>query len=184
WGTLIQYVVNPHQSREYCVQAGDLDLNFFWRLSAEEGLISIFEHSESSHAVVQADKISQFGSLEGEPVLYVANRGGMEQQPCLRHFAYREQVRTSKQVQRDYTFTHPRYNHEHTMFPQDMGNQSNDYERYDYPGRYKHDNTGKPFTQTKVDALFGDARVAEVEGDDARLQPGIAFELTGHARED
>ncbi|ATP50053.1 type VI secretion system tip protein VgrG [Pseudomonas putida] len=184
WGTLIQYVVNPHQSREYCVQAGDLDLNFFWRLSAEEGLISIFEHSESSHAVVQADKISQFGSLEGEPVLYVANRGGMEQQPCLRHFAYREQVRTSSQVQRDYTFTHPRYNHEHTMFPQDMGNQSNDYERYDYPGRYKHDNAGKPFTQTKVNALFGDARVAQVEGDDARLQPGIAFQLTGHARED
>lgn len=22
WGTLIQYLVNPHQSREYCVQAG------------------------------------------------------------------------------------------------------------------------------------------------------------------
>ena len=184
WGTLTQYLVTPHQNREFCVQAGDLDLGFFWRLSAEEGLISIFEHSESSHAVVQADKISQFGSLEGEPVLYVANRGGMEQQPCLRHFAYREQVRTSKQVQRDYTFTHPRYNHEHTMFPQDMGNQSNDYERYDYPGRYKHDNAGKPFTQTKVNALFGDARVAEVEGDDARLQPGVAFQLTGHARED
>ncbi|ATP49758.1 type VI secretion system tip protein VgrG [Pseudomonas putida] len=184
WGTLIQYVVNPHQSREFCVQAGDPDLGFFWRLSAEEGLICTFEHSAANHVVIQTDHISNFGSLEGEPVLYVANRGGMEQQPCLRHFAYREQVRTSKQVQRDYTFTHPRYNHEHTMFPQDMGNQSNDYERYDYPGRYKHDNAGKPFTQTKVNALFGDARVAQVEGDDARLQPGIAFQLTGHARED
>ncbi|MBK4997721.1 type VI secretion system tip protein VgrG, partial [Pseudomonas sp. S37] len=79
--------------------------------SAEEGLISIFEHSEAGHGVVQADRINQFGSLEGEPVLYVANRGGMEQQPCLHRFAYREQVRTSVQVQRDYTFTHPRYNH-------------------------------------------------------------------------
>ncbi|MBK4997707.1 type VI secretion system tip protein VgrG, partial [Pseudomonas sp. S37] len=87
-------------------------------------------------------------------------------------------------MQRDYTFTHPRYNHEHTMYAKDMGNQGNDYERYHYPGRYKHDNAGKPFTQTRADALFGDARVAEVTGDDARLQPGIAFQLTGHARED
>ena len=184
WGALTQHVANPHQNREFCVQAGDLDLDFFWRLSAEEGLISIFEHSEGSHGVVQVDQISQFGSLQGDPVLYVANPGGAQQQPCLRRFTYREQVRTSTQVQRDYSFTHPRYNHEHAMFPQDMGSQSHDYARYDYPGRYKHDNAGKPFTQTKADALFGDARVAEVEGDDARLQPGIAFQLTGHARDD
>lgn len=184
WGTLTQHVANPHQNREFCVQPGDLDLDFFWRLSAEEGLISIFEHSEGSHGVVQVDQISQFGSLQGDPVLYVANPGGAQQQPCLRRFAYREQVRTSTQVQRDYSFAHPRYNHEHAMFPQDMGSQRHDYERYDYPGRYKHDNAGKPFTQTKVNALFGDARVAEVEGDDARLQPGIAFQLTGHARDD
>ncbi|MEE1905337.1 type VI secretion system tip protein TssI/VgrG, partial [Pseudomonas inefficax] len=69
-------------------------------------------------------------------------------------------------------------------YPRDMGNQGNEYERYDYPGRYKHDNAGKPFTQTRVNALFGDARVAQVKGDDARLQPGIAFQLAGHARED
>ncbi|WP_249353023.1 type VI secretion system tip protein VgrG [Pseudomonas asiatica] len=184
WGALTQHLVNPHQTREFCVQAGDLDLNFFWRLSAEEGLISVFEHSQGSHGVIQADQISQFGSLEGDPVLYVANRGGTARQPCLHDFRYREQVRTSIQVQRDYTFTHPRYNLEHTLYPRDMGNQGNEYERYDYPGRYKHDNAGKPFTQSRVNALFGDARVAQVKGDDARLQPGIAFQLAGHARED
>ncbi|MFK0314405.1 type VI secretion system Vgr family protein [Pseudomonas sp. NPDC090233] len=184
WGALTQYLGDAHQNREFCVQAGDLDLDFFWRLSAEEGLVSIFEHGEGSHGVIQVDQISQFGSLEGEPVLYLANGGGSEQQPCLHHFAYREQVRTSLQVQRDYTFTHPRYNLEHTTYPQNMGSQGNDYQRYDYPGRYKHDNVGKPFTQARLDALFGDARMAEVEGDDARLQPGIAFQLTGHARED
>ncbi|MFJ5189533.1 type VI secretion system Vgr family protein [Pseudomonas fulva] len=184
WGTLTQYVVDPHQSREFCVQAGDLDLDFFWRLSAEEGLISIFEHSEGSHTVVQADQIRQFGTLEGEPVLYVANCGGSQDQPCLQRFSYREQVRSNRQTQRDYTFTHPRYNLQQTQSPRDTGNQQNDYERYDYPGRFKHDNAGKPFTQARVNALFGDARVAEVTGDDARLQPGIAFQLTGHARED
>ncbi|MFG0411232.1 type VI secretion system Vgr family protein [Pseudomonas sp. FYR_11] len=184
WGTLKQYVVAPHQSREFCVQAGDLDLDFFWRLSAEEGLISIFEHSEGRHTVIQADQISQFGTLEGEPVMYVANRGGIAEQPCLHQFNYREQVRSNVQTQRDYTFSHPRYDLQQTQFPLAASNQQNDYERYDYPGRFKHDNAGKPFTQTKVNALFGDARVAEVAGDDARLRPGIAFQLAGHARED
>ena len=184
WGKLKQYVVAPHQSREFCVQAGELDLDFFWRLSAEEGLISIFEHSEGRHTVTQADQISQFGTLEGEPVLYVANRGGIAEQPCLHQFNYREQVRSNVQTQRDYTFSHPRYNLQQTQFPLASSNQQNDYERYDYPGRFKHDNAGKPFTRTKVNALFGDARVAEVAGDDARLQPGIAFQLAGHARED
>ena len=184
WGTLTQHLDDSHQNREFCVQAGETDLDFFWRLCAEEGLISIFEHSEGSHGLIQVDQISQLGMLEGEPVLYVANRGGTDPQPCLHQFTYREQVSTSVQVQRDYTFTHPRYNLEHTLYPKDMGNQGNDYERYNYPGRYKHDNAGKPFTQTRADALFGDARVAEVVGDDARLQPGIAFQLEGHARED
>ena len=42
----------------------------------------------------------------------------------------------------------------------------------------------KPFTQTRLNALRSDARIAEVEGDDARLQPGKSFDLTDHPRED
>ncbi|MBC3435922.1 type VI secretion system tip protein VgrG [Pseudomonas sp. BW16M2] len=184
WGSLAQRLAHPHAHREFCVQAGDLDLDFFWRLSAEEGLVSIFEHAPGGHRVVQVDRVNGFGRLEGEPVLFVANEGGQAAQPCLRQFSYSEQVRSSCQVQRDYTFTHPRYNLEQTQRVPDTGNQGNDYERYDYPGRYKHDTRGRPFTQVRVDALFSDARVAEVEGDDARLQPGIAFQMSGHARED
>ncbi|MGE8672119.1 MAG: type VI secretion system Vgr family protein, partial [Achromobacter kerstersii] len=58
------------------------------------------------------------------------------------------------------------------------------YERYDYPGRYKRDEAGKPFTQSRLLGLRRDARMAQVEGDDARLIPGVAFDLTGHRRDD
>ncbi|HHJ1300654.1 TPA: contractile injection system protein, VgrG/Pvc8 family, partial [Pseudomonas sp. H2] len=43
---------------------------------------------------------------------------------------------------------------------------------------------GKPFTENRITALRHDVRVAEVEGDDVRLQPGLSFTLTGHPRDD
>ncbi|MDF3134384.1 type VI secretion system Vgr family protein, partial [Pseudomonas extremaustralis] len=54
----------------------------------------------------------------------------------------------------------------------------------DYPGRYKRDIAGKPFTQTRLAALRNDAKLAQLEGDDERLQPGLAFDLSDHPRED
>ncbi|MFJ7883056.1 type VI secretion system Vgr family protein, partial [Pseudomonas sp. NPDC096917] len=95
-----------------------------------------------------------------------------------------EQVRTARQVQRDYTFTHPRYDQEHIATGTQLEHQGRHYERFDYPGRYKRDIAGKPFTQTRLNALRSDARIAVVEGDDARLQPGKSFDLADHPRED
>ena len=110
--------------------------------------------------------------------------GGDSLEPALTRFHYTEQVRTARQVQRDYTFTHPRYDQEHIATGTQLEHQGRHYERFDYPGRYKRDIAGKPFTQTRLNALRSDARIAEVEGDDARLQPGKSFDLTDHPRED
>lgn len=184
WGACTQHLTETHQPREYCVQAGDLDWDFYRRLAAEEGLLSIFQHSEGGHQLIQADHIASFGVIEGEPLVYEANPGGDQAQPALHSFTYREQVRSAQQTQRDYSFTHPRYNLEQHEQARQLEHQSPDYERYDYPGRYKHDDAGKPFTQTRLQGLRGDARTAEVTGDDARLVPGLAFDLTGHPRED
>lgn len=184
WGACTQRFTEAHQTREFCVQAGELDLTFYQRLAAEEGLLSIFVHNEAAHQLIQADHIATFGIIQGEPVVYEPNPGGAPGQPALHSVTYREQVRTSHQTQRDYTFTHPRYNlqqHEQALH---LDHQSSGYERYDYPGRYKHDNAGKPFTHTRLLALRSDARTVEVSGDDARLVPGLAFDLIGHPRED
>ncbi len=43
---------------------------------------------------------------------------------------------------------------------------------------------GKPFTENRITALRHDVRIAEVQGNDVRLQPGLSFTLTGHPRID
>lgn len=192
-----------HPVREFCVQAGETDLDFISRLAAEEGYVYHFEHSAKGHRLVVTDRLLALGTIarsaiksddddegfEDEPtpaykVLYHPNSGGDQPQPCLRRFRYSEQVRTVRQVQRDYTFINPGYRQEHAAVASDVTHHSEDYERFDYPGRYKRDAVGKPFTQTRLAALRHDARIAEVEGDDVRLQPGLGFDLTEHPRED
>lgn len=178
-----QRLTCPHQPREYCVQVGELDLDFYQRLAAEEGLLSVFRHSASAHALIYTDRIMTLGAIEGAPVLYQPNPGGDQPQPALRRFSYREQLRSSSQTQRDYSFKHPRYDQQHSVQAQGLEHHHPRYERYDAPGRYKRDEAGLPFTQTRLKALRRDARTATVMGDDARIVPGLAFTLTGHPRE-
>ncbi|WP_085663333.1 type VI secretion system Vgr family protein [Pseudomonas sp. B5(2017)] len=196
--------MGEHQVREFCVQAGETDLDFIARLAGEEGFVYRFEHTPKQHLLVITDRLLALGPIsrsalkaddEGDDffdeddigpdqVLYRANSGGDQARPCLRRLRYSEQVRTARQVQRDYTFTNPQYRQEHRAGDSSITHQSRDYERFDYPGRYKRDAVGVPFTATRLTALRHDARIAEVEGDDVRLQPGLSFTLIEHPRKD
>lgn len=194
-----------HQVREFCVQAGETDLAFIARLAAEEGFVYRFAHSEKLHKLIITDRLQSLGLIshgaikaddedegfyeDDEPVdpntvLYQSSSGGDQPIPCLRRLNYSEQVRTARQVQRDHTFTNPAYRQEHRASGPFLEHQSSEYEYFDYPGRYKRDVVGKPFTENRITALRHDVRLAEVEGDDVRLQPGLSFTLTGHPRAD
>ncbi|WP_230944223.1 type VI secretion system Vgr family protein, partial [Burkholderia cepacia] len=179
-----QRVTNEHLAREYCVQAGDTDYDFIERILREEGFFYAFQHKADGHRLIHCDRLFIFGRQQGEPVLYNPTPGGDQPQPCLSTFAYTENVRTARQVQRDYTFKSPRFPHEYPREGFDLDHQGRGYARYDYPGRYKHESSGKAFTQDRLRGHRRDARIARVNGDDARLQPGTAFDLIGHPRED
>ncbi|MFJ7010021.1 type VI secretion system Vgr family protein [Pseudomonas putida] len=196
--------IDKHEVREFCVQAGETDLDFIARLAAEEGFVYRFEHTPKLHKLLITDRLLGLGQIsqgaikvdeedEGffeqddidpNQVLYHANSGGDQARPCLRRLRYSEQVRTARQVQRDYTFTHPAYRQEQRADGSDLKHQATTYERFDYPGRYKRGAVGAPFTATRITAWRHDARMAEVEGDDVRLQPGLSFTLIEHPRKD
>ncbi|MBH3940808.1 type VI secretion system tip protein VgrG [Pseudomonas aeruginosa] len=73
----------------------------------------------------------------------------------------------------------------HRLFGSDLAHEPRrPYERYDYPGRYKRDEAGKPFTENRLRGHRRDARIALVEGDDPRLLPGLSFDLDGHPRDE
>ncbi|NER59571.1 type VI secretion system tip protein VgrG, partial [Pseudomonas sp. MAFF212428] len=138
------------------------------------------------HRLIHTDRVLGLGQIGPDhdcAVIYAGSAGGDQALPAITRFDYTEQVRTARQVQRDYTFTHPRYNQQHEVVGRDLQRQSGTYERYDFPGRYKRDAAGKPFTQTRLLALRNDARIAVAIGDNAHLQPGLGFNLYEHPRE-
>lgn len=179
-----QFLTGEHLPREYCVQAGETDLDFVLRLAAEEGIFHRFIHTAAGSSLVLGDRLYIHGVIDGGPVRYNPTPGGDQPEPCLRRFTYGEHVRTTRQTQRDYTFTNPRYQQEHKAVGEGMAHHDMEYERYDYPGRYKRDAAGVPFTRDRLRGLRRDARLAVVEGDDPRLVPGVAFDLVGHPREE
>jgi type VI secretion system secreted protein VgrG len=170
-----------HVEREYCVQHREQDLAFFQRLAGEEGLVYFFDARNQS-GLVLTDALLAGPSLAGPnnslgTVAYQPRPGGDAAEPGLWRFAYRRQMASTRATQRDYSFKNPPYRQEHQARAKDgIG----DYENYDAPGRYKHDEAGKPFTRSRLSALRRDTTQAELEGDDARLWPGLAFALDGH----
>jgi len=193
-----------HISREYVLQPGVLDAQFLDRITAQESYVYRITSSADTHRLLFTDRVQTFGSIqtnrngtpaaarndEGDlvvdPVLYNPNPGGDRQQPALHSFVHSRRVRTAKQTQRDYTFKRPAYNLEQNAHGKNLGGQSSRYERYDYgvEAQYKQDAVGKPFTATKIQSLRNDAVTATCIGSDARLEPGVAFQLQGHTRED
>ncbi|NNB83937.1 type VI secretion system tip protein TssI/VgrG, partial [Pseudomonas aeruginosa] len=172
-----------HAPREYCVQAGDTDYHFVERIMREEGFFYGFLHNAEGHRLIHCDRLWIFGKQPGLPVEYNPIAGGDRPGPALRSFTYSENVRTARQTQRDYNFKNPLYNQQTRREGDYLDHQASSYERYDYPGRYKSE-VGESFTRDRLRGHRGDARLAIAEGDDARLVPGLSFDLTGHPRPD
>ncbi|GAA0565813.1 type VI secretion system Vgr family protein [Halomonas salifodinae] len=176
-------VTREPAEREYCVQYRESDLAFIQRLAAEEGLCFFheFENAEGgTHRLVFADDPQVLGGLG--PRTYHGRAGGTPPQRHLRKLKQVSRVAPASAVLKDYSFKQPAYSqlHEHQAAGLDEHAQRDDYEHYDYPGRYKADASGTAFTRIRLEALRRQALTAEAESDLPELAPGTRFTLEGH----
>ena len=166
--------------REYCVQYRETDLAFIERLAAEEGLFYYHTFEAGSHRLVFSNDPKMLSSL-GERT-YHSRAGGTPPTRHVRKLRQTARVASSSATLKDYTFKNPAYAqlHEHQGRDIEQHGQRADYEHYDYPGRYKRDASGKPFTRTRLEYLRREAITAHAESDLPELAPGMRFTLTDH----
>jgi len=172
------------EEREYCVQHRESDLDFVERLAAEEGWHYRYQHGsldgQEPPALIFADHHRDSPWLEAVP--YNGKAGGSTRAPCVFRFAYRERVRPASVVMKDYTFKNPAY----ALMHEQTGDQllhREDYQQYDYPGRFKQDASGRPFTEARLAALRSDASTAFGESNRPDFAPGARVPLTNHDNE-
>ncbi|EFB3204277.1 TPA: type VI secretion system tip protein VgrG [Escherichia coli] len=80
----------------------------------------------------------------------------------------------------DYTFKVPDWPGMYEQQGENLNGQLEQYEIFDYPGRYKDEQHGKDFTLYQMDSLRSDAEKATGQSNSPRLWPGTRFTLTGH----
>lgn len=151
---------SDHAARDYCVQPGESDLAFLERLNAESGLYYAFAHSPEAHTLIQGDHIYLHGLIAGETVRFHERQPGHRHESGLWSLRYLERAATGQQPSPS----------QQPMMPT-AGRPS---AAHAFPGDDAHDaiTTATP------------AITAFVKGNDARLQPGLAFDLMGHPRAD
>jgi len=170
------------EEREYCVQHRETDLAFLERLSAEEGWHYRYNHGdvngEEQPALIIADHHGDAPRLA--EAQYNAKAGGSTQQPAIFRFKYQERVRAASVAMKDYSFKNPAYALMHEHQADKLDAQREDYQHYDYPGRFKADASGQPFTESRLEALRNDATTATGKSNRPDFTVGAKTELTEH----
>ena len=168
------------QVREYCVQYRETDFDFISRLAAEVGLFYYFQHSEKSHILVFSDSTTKQPQLDA-PFPYNAVNGGAAEVPFISSFSYQHQIKPASVTLKDNSFKKPQYSFLQTSTGKQLDFQRNEnYEHFDYPGRYKDDESGIPFTQVRQEYLRRDAQVASGKSNLMQAISGSKFDLMEH----
>ncbi|HFK7261445.1 TPA: type VI secretion system tip protein TssI/VgrG, partial [Escherichia coli] len=169
-----------HPAREFCVQYGESDLAFLARLWAEEGIFFFerFAADSPEQKLTLCDDVaglSQAGELPFNP----DTSAGAETE-CVSMFRYEAYVRPSSVQSQDYTFKVPDWPGMYEQQGENLNGQLEQYEIFDYPGRFKDEQHGKDFTLYQMESLRSDAEKATGQSNSPKLWPGTRFTLTGH----
>ncbi|PSV87536.1 type VI secretion system tip protein VgrG [Photobacterium angustum] len=172
-------LTRDYVQREYCVQYRETDLAFIDRIAAEEGLFYSFVHDNKKNTLRFSDDTQSAARLTA-PLPYNSRSGGQSGVPFVRTFARHTQIRPSSAQLKDYSFKKPAYSFLQTANAKEADYQQANYEHYDYPGRYKDDASGKPFTSFRLESLRRDANTAYGESNTHGLIAGVNFALQEH----
>ncbi|WP_260260533.1 type VI secretion system Vgr family protein [Vibrio intestinalis] len=169
--------------REFCVQYRETDLAFLERLAAEEGLRYSFVHQPGKHTLLFTDSNDSVHYIGDLP--YNALSGGMSEQNYVSQFSVTKQAQTSHSQLNDYSFKKPHYAFSHQATGSSVGTgmehqRQDQYEHFDYPGRFKDDASGKAFNQTRLEYLRRSAHTAQGKSNHPQLQAGHSFSLSEH----
>ncbi|MCB5205586.1 hypothetical protein LH464_24460, partial [Neorhizobium sp. T786] len=136
------------------------------------------------HTIILCDRPEILPACRGQETLaYNAMASGAVKGVYCSSLLFREKLRATTFVQRDYTFKAPAAHMEHKYKPSILNGAKGDYELFDYPGRFKEEATGNAFTRHKLEAARVDASIAHGIANAPLLVAGHGMTLSDHPSE-
>ncbi len=175
-------LAETHLPREFCVQYNETTYDFIRRLLAEEGIAFWFEHAKDGAKLVLSDAPLAMPTLEHAPAItYNAKPGGSDTRTSsIKSFRQTQRVRATDLHAKDYTFKRPAYGQDQKTRAQENAGEKSSYALYNYPGRYKQEGAGKPFTKYALEAERVSANQGQGVTDNIHLSSGHLFTLEDH----
>jgi type VI secretion system secreted protein VgrG len=189
----LQGSYNP---REYCVQYRETDFNFLSRLIEEEGIFYFFRFSKESHRLVISDNKASHQDMPGRASLtYEEVTGGVRDESRICSWIKTQALSPGRFSMQDYNFESPQTNLQTSqdILPTAMVGKINhklkvagndQYEFYDYPGRYDSKGTGKDLTKHAMEQIEMSQFSIQGESNVFHLTPGYRFTLANHPNAD
>ncbi|MBK9154972.1 MAG: type VI secretion system tip protein VgrG [Chloracidobacterium sp.] len=152
-----------YKPRNYCVQYRETDWAFASRLMEEVGIFYFFEHTDSNHKLILADKDTSHRPCPSLPdVTWALERSEIQEHwiPSIYTWQLEGALRTGKQEVRDFNFQLPSNSLEHTQTSRFTAGGNQKLEHYDWPAGYakRYDGIapGGGEQPNKLDSIFPD----------------------------
>lgn len=125
------------ETREYCVQYGETDLEFLQRLMEHEGIFYYFEFEEDKHLLVMTDVMSSLkqGGAEGRIRFEPNELAALEGEGVISRLSRTDAIVTAEHTLTDYNFEAPSADLLTKSVDSDV-HIHDTKERYSYPGKY------------------------------------------------
>ncbi|MBT0337214.1 type VI secretion system Vgr family protein [Morganella morganii] len=160
-----------HQKRDYITQKRESAYDFWCRLAAEEGINFWFEEGPK---LFYSD--NHLGMTAGINLTYNPQADTDISDSTAFSWRYAEQLCSDVIIQKDYNPDRPSYPFKHEVTG-DVHKQHPVYESY---GRYRDDETGKPFTQLRYEQSQNQRQTGTAGTNCFALMPGKIFTLKNH----
>ncbi|WP_111642383.1 type VI secretion system Vgr family protein [Marinimicrobium alkaliphilum] len=166
----------PGESREYCVQYGESDLDFVLRLLEEEGISFYFEHSRSNHKLILVDQPHAFMALPDAKLEYSKGSSSGVQ---ITRWEHRHQYHTGNVTLSDYDFQEPDKALLSSAKTSENHARIQQFERH-FTGALYHPDLGDALARKRMEAEESGRDVVLGESNASQLLAGGKFSLDKH----
>ena len=160
-----------HQKRDYITQKRESAYEFWCRLACEEGINFWFEEGPE---LFYSD--NHLGMTAGIDLTYNPQADTDTRDSTASSWRYTQKLCSDVLIQKDYNPDRPSYPFQHQV----TGEVHKQHAVYESYGRYRDDETGKPFTQLRYEQSQNQRRVGHANTNCFALRPGKIFTLNNH----